>query len=42
MFQEELKKIFRGPLKWALILVFMLSIAIIFINYFEFRHQVGM
>lgn len=41
MFQEELKKIFRGPLKWALILVFMLNIAIIFINYFEFRHQVG-
>lgn len=41
MFQEEVKKILRSPLKWVLCAVLLLNIFIILINYFEFKKQVG-
>jgi len=41
MIKEELKKFFRSSLKWVLLIVFLLNLAIICIDYKEFKSQVG-
>lgn len=41
MIKEELKKFFRSSLKWVLLIVFLLNLAIIYIDYIEFKNQVG-
>lgn len=41
MLKEEIKKLFRSPLKWVLIAILLLNWIIVLVNYIDFIHRVG-